>query len=91
MMKTCCWLIACMLSFCGCREPKEYAIQNELKPTTFGELISMSAEDVERVDIGRLNLICAAEALKPETFDIGHCLKKLQISRSPKLPAAKAT
>ena len=47
----------------GCREPKDYAIQNELKPTTFAELISMSAEDVERVDIGRLNLICAAEAL----------------------------
>ena len=61
----------------GCREPKDYAIQNELKPTTFAELIAMSAEDVERVDIGRLNLICAAEALKPETFDIEHCLEKL--------------
>lgn len=33
----------------------------ELKPRTLQELLELSASELERVDIGRMNLICARE------------------------------
>ena len=46
-------------SFVMCLRPKVhgYVIKDELKPQSMSELASLSDAELERVDIGRMNLI----------------------------------
>ena len=69
--------VLCILCLgCG-RQRQEFVIKDELRPTTFKELISMNREQIERVDIGRMNLICANEASPGNDIDIERQLRKL--------------
>ena len=51
-------LWVCLL-VCGCRKAVEFHLANELKPVTERDLVEMSERDLDRVDIARMNLICA--------------------------------
>ena len=43
----------------GCDGRRGFSFGQELKPTNVKELLTLSEADLERVDIGRMNLICA--------------------------------
>ena len=52
------WLLA-VCAMVGCSEPREGSLGDELCPSNIEELVSLSASELERVDVGRMNLICA--------------------------------
>ena len=62
----------------GCDSRKTFGIRDELNPVTFEELLALSAEELERVDIGRMNLLCAIDALGGDTNDFERCLARLE-------------
>lgn len=66
-------------SFVMCLRPKvhEYVIKDELKPQSMSELASLSDAELERVDIGRMNLICAMEASQAQNFELNKWVKML--------------
>ena len=70
-------VIALLMFLSGCREPKEYAIQNELKPVSARDLFEMPMENLDRVDIGRMNIICARNVIKSELIDTEKYVGKL--------------
>ena len=43
----------------GCSDPHEGSLGDELCPSNLEELVALSAAELERVDVGRMNLICA--------------------------------
>lgn len=53
----------------GCTKRREFVLRNELKPRTFEQLLTLTPTQLERVDIGRMNLICAQEAQRG-TWDV---------------------
>lgn len=59
----------------GCRKPQVYCLVDELKPTTERELVEMPERDLERVDIARMNLICARAAFQGNKPDLDECLR----------------
>lgn len=59
-----------ILTFPGCDKPVEFAIGDELKPRTLEEALALSDEELERVDLGRLNLICARDADGTDRIDV---------------------
>ena len=61
----------------GCWHHSESVIKDELRPTTFEELVAMSREQMRHVDIGRMNLICFNEALPSDDVDIEQMTAKL--------------
>ena len=52
------WLLA-VSTMVGCSEPREGSREDELCPSNIEELVALSATELERVDVGRMNLICA--------------------------------
>ena len=52
------WLLA-VCAMAGCSEPHEGSRGDELCPSNIEELVALSAAELERVDVGRMNLICA--------------------------------
>ena len=52
------WLLA-VCAMVGCSEPREGSRGDELCPSNLEELVALSATELERVDAGRMNLICA--------------------------------
>ena len=65
----------CMLL--GCSDSRERSSKIELCPTNIDEQVSLSAEDLERVDLGRMNLICADAAAGSGQSDVSRLLRKL--------------
>lgn len=61
----------------GCSDSRERSSKIELCPTNIDELVSLSAEDLERVDLGRMNLICADAAAGSGQSDVSRLLRKL--------------
>lgn len=61
----------------GCSDSHEYPMRDELSPTNIEELVSLSAEELERVDLGRMNLICADAASGTGQCDTPRLLRKL--------------
>ena len=70
-------VLAACLAFSGCGRRQAFAIKEELRPMTFKELVSMDREQLERVDIGRMNLICANEVSSDGDLDVERLLGKL--------------
>ena len=52
------WVLA-VCAMVGCSEPREESRGDELCPSNMEELVSLSATELERVDAGRMNLVCA--------------------------------
>lgn len=52
------WLLA-VSTLVGCSESREGTRVDELCPSNMEELVALSATELERVDVGRMNLICA--------------------------------
>ena len=52
------WLLA-VCAMAGCSEPREGSRGDELCPSNLEELVALSAAELERVDVGRMNLVCA--------------------------------
>ena len=52
------WLLA-VCAMVGCSEPREVSRVDELCPSNVEELVSLPAAELEQVDVGRMNLICA--------------------------------
>lgn len=52
-------LIVAACFFLGCRDRDCFVLKDELKPTDLDELLQMGPDELERVDIARMNLICA--------------------------------
>ena len=71
------FLLALCLALSGCGRRHEFSIREELRPTTFKELVAMDREQLERVDIGRMNLLCADEASPDDDLDVEGLLGKL--------------
>ena len=66
------------LMVCGCRkQPLEYHLDNELKPVTERDLIEMPEDELERVDIARMNIICARAAFQGNGPGIDECLRQI--------------
>ena len=61
----------------GCSERREYALKDKLCPSNIEELVSLSADELERVDIGRMNLICAEAASGTGDSELPRLLRKL--------------
>lgn len=62
---------------CGCSDSSDRYSKGELCPTNIEELVSLSVEDLERVDLGRMNLICAEAASDAGQTDMPRLLRKL--------------
>ena len=52
------WLLA-VCAMVGCSESREGSRGDELCPSNMEELVALSAAELERVNVGRMNLICA--------------------------------
>lgn len=63
------WMLFCITSF-GCADSESKRIIKVLTPQTFQELIAMTPETIEKVDLARINLLCEQEALQTEHLDI---------------------
>lgn len=61
----------------GCGQRREFRIVDELKPLTPRDLFEMPAEDLDRVDIGRMNIICARNVTRGEVIDTAQYVAKL--------------
>ena len=64
----------------GCgqqQQRREFVNTDELRPTTFRELIAMDRDQIARVDIGRMNLICANQASHGVDVGVERLLGKL--------------
>ena len=72
-----CIVLALCLAISGCGRRHEFFIKKELRPATFKELVAMDREQLKRVDIGRMNLICANEASPNDDLDVEGLLGKL--------------
>ena len=70
------FLGVCLL-VCGCRKAVEFYLANELKPVTERDLVEMSEHDLDRVDIARMNLICALAAFQRKGPELEECLKQV--------------
>lgn len=62
---------------CGCNKSELTSIDGELKPRTMKELMEIPGGDWERVDIGRMNLICARDADGTARIDVDRLVKEL--------------
>lgn len=71
-------LLLAVLS-CGCRKAKEFQLDDEVKPVTERELMEMQKGDLERVDIARMNIICARAAFQGKGPDIDACLRQIDV------------
>ena len=49
----------------------------DLEPKTLNELLDVSIDEFDRVDIARMNLLCASRLPSTQDFDIEHALAKL--------------
>ncbi len=56
---------------------QEFTLEDELKPLTPKELFEMPAENLDRVDIGRMNIICARNVTRTELVDTAKYVAKL--------------
>lgn len=63
--------------FGGCGKERKFVIENELKPVSMRDLIEMPEENLDRVDIGRMNIICARNVIKSELVDTKKYAAKL--------------
>ena len=77
-------VVACVVLIgTGCgkdeRRPsrQEFVLENELKPLTPKELFEMPVENLDRVDIGRMNIICARDVTRTEVIDTAKYVAKL--------------
>ena len=72
-------VLLCGLSFVlgGCGQSREFALKNELKPLTPRDLFEMPPENLDRVDIGRMNIICARNVTRPEVLDTAKYVAQL--------------
>ena len=61
----------------GCSDSYELSLNRELCPTNIDDLVSLSAEELECVDFGRMNLICADAAFGAGQSDMPRLLRKL--------------
>ena len=61
----------------GCGQRREFHITNEMKPLTPRDLLEMPVENLDRVDIGRMNIICARNVTKSEVLDTAKLIAKL--------------
>lgn len=77
VLKKVCVALALCLALSGCGRRHEFSIKEELRPATFKELVAMDREQLERVDIGRMNLLCANEASPDDDLDVEGLLGKL--------------
>jgi len=59
------------------KDSRELSLKGELRPATMNELVSLSAEELERVDLGRMNLICADAAFGTGQSDMPRLLRTL--------------
>lgn len=51
--------------------------KDKLYPSNIGELVSLSVDELERVDVGRMNLICSEAALNSRNSELQQLLNKL--------------
>lgn len=70
-------LLSVAICLCGCSKPREFTLGNELCPTNIAALLDISTEELEHVDIGRMNLLCADAAACEVSVDVGRYLRKL--------------
>ena len=61
----------------GCGQRREFRLADELKPLTPRDLFEMPVEDLDRVDIGRMNIICARNVTRTEVLDTTKYVAKL--------------
>ena len=69
-----------LLSLClmfGCSDGVNHSFKDELHPVNIDELLSLSPAELERVDIGRMNLICADAALDTVQTELSQLLCQL--------------
>ena len=72
-------VLLCGISFVlgGCGQRREFHISDELKPLTPRDLFEMPVENLDRVDIGRMNIICARNVTRTEVLDTAKYVAKL--------------
>lgn len=63
----------------GCDGRKEFSLRHELKPQSTEELLALSEADLERVDVGRMNLICARETGCGTAFELADLVRELDV------------
>lgn len=72
-----CVALALSPALFGCGRRHAFSIGKELRPAAFKELVAMDREQLERVDIGRMNLLCADEASPDDDVDLEGLMGKL--------------
>lgn len=63
-------LLLTLSAMVGCSESHESLRGDGLCPSNMEELVSLAASELERVDVGRMNLICAREAEGTATLEV---------------------
>ena len=71
------FLLMSVWACCGCSKSGLVLIDGEQKPRTMKELMEIPGGDWERVDIGRMNLICARDADGTARIDVERLVKEL--------------
>jgi len=70
-------MLILILLFGGCGQRREFHIADELKPLTPRDLFEMPIENLDRVDIGRMNIICARNVTRTEVLDTAKYVSRL--------------
>lgn len=70
------WLLA-VCAMAGCSEPREGSRGDELCPSNLEELVALSATELERVDVGRMNLVCADAVSGLGESELSRLLRRL--------------
>ena len=70
-------LLTLILLLGGCGQRREFVLKNELKPLTPRDLLEIPVENLDRVDVGRMNIICARNVTKSEVLDTAKLVAKL--------------
>ena len=70
------WLVVLPIIVLGCFRSDDRRLA-ELKPETLDELLALSAEELERVDTGRMNLLCCEWISDPATGRLEKALGRL--------------
>lgn len=56
---------------------REFSREADVLPQTFDEMVQLPDEAIERLDVARINLLCAKGLPGSEGLDVEKCLNKL--------------
>lgn len=77
-------IVACLANVCPTMREKPHPLiaptvnsSDPLRPQTLDELLALNPDQLEKVDIARINLLCAVGLRGSESLDVDRCIRTL--------------